>query len=228
VAEGRKRCNACRRTHPPPCHASKRERRAREPIETQATRREKGLPQDYCFTCGEPHPWPDKDCTMYHTKVPPFWVKPSEATNESPVDGHIKTAPLYLQPSKASSESPMAALLDMVRTQAHPNAPAPAQKSPEPAQVAPAPTQMAPPATIPSLAPQMARAPQDNRSYVDRMSDTPRGSRHAWPSMFGGMKRCKPKRSEGSSPGAGICLRTSRMSRLVAPTERTKTTSGGR
>lgn len=107
-----------------------------------------GLPKDHCFRCGESHPWPDKDGTLYHTKVAPFWVKPlDEATNES---------------------SSMTALPAMVRTEAHLSAPTPA---------APVPTQLASPATTPLLShtPQTAHAPQDSRSYFDRMSDAPGG-----------------------------------------------------
>jgi hypothetical protein len=80
VAEGKKACTTCKRKHPPPCRG--RKRKAREPT---VSRRGKGFPRDHCFACGESHPWPDKDGTLYHTKCPPFWVKPPEATNESPV-----------------------------------------------------------------------------------------------------------------------------------------------
>lgn len=153
VAEGRKACTTCKRKHPPPCRG--RKRKAREPT---VSRRGKGFPQDHCFACGESHPWPGRDGTLYHTKCPPFWVKPPEATNESPVAA--------------------AAPLDAVQTHAQhvaEKSPEPAQLAPAPTQMAPAPAQMAPLASTPSPAPQMVHLAQDNRSYVDRMSDTSEG-----------------------------------------------------
>lgn len=156
IAEGRKRCPACRLSHAPPCRGSKRKRRAREPPgdssfgETQPTRRRDGFGRDYCFRCEDSHPWPDKDGTTYHTKIPPFWVKPPEVSSESLV----------------AAASP----LDTVQVQAQHVTPEPIEKSPGPAQAAPLPTQMAPPATAPHSRPR-----QDNRCFVDRMCDRPGG-----------------------------------------------------
>jgi hypothetical protein len=76
---------------------------------------------------------------------------------------HTKIAPFWVKPPEATNDSSVAP----ARVE---------EKSPEPAQTAPMPAQMASAAAAaPSSTPQMAHASQDNRSYVDWMSDTSEG-----------------------------------------------------
>jgi hypothetical protein len=51
---------------------------------------------------------------------------------------------------------------------------------------------------------------------------------NTWLSMFGGIEQSNPKENECSSSGAGVCLQTNRMRRLVARTEQMRITSAGK
>ena len=160
VAQGRQSCGTCNRIHPPPCRNLRHKKRAEEPslgsglaktIHFSDPRRDRdrnGLPSDFCYECGESHPWPDRDGTSYHTKIAPFWVKPPpgttkqpsitsrpppDATEESSMASQsqseaTKEPSVTVQPPPgATKESNTTALLELISREARPTAPAPAQ-----------------------------------------------------------------------------------------------------
>jgi hypothetical protein len=83
-------------------------------------------------------------------------------------------------PPEATRESDLTGLLELIRTEARPAAPATAQGGST--------------ATVPSLTPQTAHTPQDNRCCIDRMSKTP-GELEEY--MAGSVRRDRAIQSEG-------------------------------
>lgn len=59
---------------------------------------------------------------------------------------------------------------------------------------------MAPTATVPSLTPQTAHAPQDNRCCIDRIAKPPGNLRNTWLGLFGGIELFNPKENECMPP----------------------------
>jgi hypothetical protein len=160
VAQGRQSCRTCNRIHPPPCRNLQHNERAggqyhgsrfAETIRFSDPRRDRdrnGLPSDFCYECGESHPWPDEDGTSYHTRFAPFWAKPPPGATQQPSmaaqppPDAAKDSPMTAQsPSKATNqpsmtaqpppeatrESDLTGLLELIRTEARPAAPATAQ-----------------------------------------------------------------------------------------------------
>jgi hypothetical protein len=160
VAQGRQSCGTCNRIHPPPCRNLQHNRRAEDPsrgsgfartIRFSDPRRDRdrnGFPSDFCYECGESHPWPDEDGTSYHTRFTPFWAKPPpgatqqpsmaarplpDTTEESsmttqPPPEATKDSPMTAQPPPgATEESDVTDLLELISREAQSAAPATAQ-----------------------------------------------------------------------------------------------------